>query len=213
MSERGKYVVIEGHDGTGKSTQVDMLRARLSGNYIKAISVEEPAGAPIADELRKIIKNGELERDPTTNLLLFTAARRATDIQIIQPALERGEWVVAARNWVSTLAYQGYGEGENLDDIWSMTEQFTGPRYISPDFICVLSLQNEIERTERIGQRGELENPDTFESRGDDFQQDVERGYLEVADQWGIPVIDASGTKAQINDKIWRHIEPLTEAA
>lgn len=213
MTELGKYIVLEGHDGTGKSTQVDLLQDRLRSTGIQSVKVEEPAGAPIADALRTIIKNGNLERDGVTNLLLFTAARREIDRQVILPKLEQGTWVLAARNWISTMAYQGYGEGLNRDDIWETTKQFTSPGYVNPDFTCVLSLRDEIERTKRIEQRGELENPDTFESRDQDFQNRVKTGYEELAHLFKLPVIDASSAPEDIAEEVWEHIEPLTEAA
>lgn len=209
MSERGKYIVIEGHDGTGKSTQVELLHERLGKEGIEAVEIHEPAGVAIADELRKIIKNGELERDGRTNLLLFTAARRELFRQTIVPTLGHGAWVLAARNWRSTAAYQGYGEGLDVAEIEAITKEFTGPEYLSPDFECILSLQSEEERTKRIAQRGELENPDTFESRGDNFQTKVENGYLEIAKKDGLPVIDASPSIEEIHKEIWDRIQKI----
>ncbi|HET8690359.1 MAG TPA: hypothetical protein VFL81_02895, partial [Candidatus Saccharimonadales bacterium] len=102
MPERGKYVVVEGNDGSGKSEQVVRLGRRLGRLGITAIEVHEPDGADGvkgATELRKIIKDGTIERDPLTNVMLFTAARRLNWLQAMQPALQRGDWVLAARTW------------------------------------------------------------------------------------------------------------------
>ncbi len=209
MSERGKYIVIEGHDGTGKSTQVELLHERLEKEGVEAVEIHEPAGIAIADELRVIIKNGKLERDGRTNLLLFTAARRELFRQLIMPTLGRGAWVLAARNWRSTAAYQGYGEGLDVAEIEATTKEFTGEEYLNPDFECILSLQNEKERTKRIAKRGELENPDTFESRGDDFQTKVENGYLEIAKKDGLPVVNASPSPEEIHEEIWKQIQEI----
>ncbi|MCA9338941.1 dTMP kinase [Candidatus Saccharibacteria bacterium] len=209
MAERGKYIVIEGHDGTGKSTQVEMLHKRLSKEGVEAVEIHEPAGVAIADELRKIIKNGELDRDGETNLLLFTAARRELFRQVIAPTLGRGAWVLAARNWRSTAAYQGYGEGLDIDEIETITRQYTDEAYLNPDFECFLSLQSKQERTKRIAKRGELENPDTFESRDDDFQAKVENGYLDIAEKDGLLVIDASPSPEEIHEEIWKQIQEI----
>lgn len=206
MTERGKYIVIEGHDGTGKSRQVELLHQRLEAEKIEAIEIHEPAGAPIADELRTLIKNGQLERDATTNVLLFTAARRELWRQKIAPALGRGAYVLAARSWLSTVAYQGYGEGFAPDMIEAITKEYTDPKYLEPDFACVLSLEDEAERTRRIGQRGELKKPDTFESRGDDFQDKVKQGYLKVALKHNLPIIDASRSIEKVYEDIWERI-------
>lgn len=213
MPERGKYLIFEGHDATGKSTQVDIARAKLKARGINSVKVEEPAGAPIADELRTIIKDGDLERDGLTNLLLFTAARHEICRQTIEPALEEGTWVVAARNWVSTLAYQGMGESIDEKRILDMTREFTGESYFNPAFFCVLVVRDEIERKRRIMERGKLEKPDAFESRDAEFQERVHEGYLSVVESQGLRVIDASPPAEEVGEEVWSHIEPLTEAA
>jgi dTMP kinase len=206
---RGKYIVIEGHDGTGKSTQVTRLKERIEATGRQVETVEEPAGVPIADELRTIIKNGELERDPTTNLLLFTAARRAIYEQKVEPSLGDGAIVLAARNWISTVAYQGYGEGLDPNEIEKITRQFTGTRYMAPDLTVVLDVADSSIREERIAARGELEKPDAFESREDAFKTKVSEGYLKVAEEYGFPILDASGTLDEVEALIWERVEPL----
>jgi dTMP kinase len=204
---RGKYIVIEGGDGTGKSTQVQLLRSRLTTRGIDSIEFHEPQGTPIADEIRTIIKNGNLPRDGRTNLLLFTAARHEI-WQQAREALEKGIWVVAARNYFSTLAYQGYGEGLDLDLITSITEQFTDKTYMSPDLAIILTLDDETERKKRIGQRGALENPDTFESREMSFQQALQQGYLKIAQERGLEVISAAQPPEEVCTLIEQSLFP-----
>lgn len=202
---RGKYIVIEGHDGTGKSTQVGLLREKLAAQGIQSIEFHEPAGVPIANEIRTIIVNGKLERDAKTNLLLFTAARHEIWKQA-QVTLAEGKWVIAARNYFSTLAYQGYGEGLDHDLIVRITKQFTDELYMHPDYAVILSLGDETERSKRIHGRGGLSTPDTFESRNTQFQAAVEQGYLAVAAQYNLPVISASQSKETIADQIYDRI-------
>jgi dTMP kinase len=188
----GKYIVIEGHDGTGKSTQVELMRDWLKTEHqIDSIEFHEPAGSPIADEIRTILKNGSLERDGTTNMLLFTAARHDIWETRAKSALKVGKWVVAARSYLSTLAYQGYGEGLDLNLINQISEISLDQNYLNPDYEFILDLDNENERFDRINQRGELENKDTFESKSDDFQERVRLGYLAIAAERNIPVISA----------------------
>ena len=191
MSERGKYIVIEGNDGTGKSTQVEQLQRRLGTIGITSIQIHEPDGVPIAGELRTIIKNAHLERDPWSNVLLFTAARRLNWLQAMKPALDQGQWVLAARSWISTVAYQGYGEGIDPRKIRERTIDDVGEQYLSPDLQLILSLQDVGRRQERIASRGELEVPDTFESRDEGFQTALEDGYDIFARENGLEVIDA----------------------
>lgn len=198
---RGKYIVIEGHDGTGKSTQVELIRERLATRGISSIEFHEPQGTPIADEIRSIIKNGTLARDGVTNLLLFTAARHEI-WNGAKKALDQGVWVIAARNYFSTVAYQGYGEGLDLDLIIDTTRQFTDDGYMRPDLAVILTLDDENERNNRIGKRGELDHPDTFESRSDKFQQSVRQGYVELAQRMSLPTISALQSPEAICDDI-----------
>lgn len=195
---RGKYIVIEGHDGTGKSTQVRMLREYLSKHGIDSIEFHEPEGTPIANEIRTIIKNGSLNRSAITNLLLFTAARHEIWHNRAKTALANDTWVISARNYFSTLAYQGYGEGVDIELITSTTEKFTDEQYMQPDLAVILSLESDDERKKRIGNRGELENPDTFESRDDDFQSRVRDGYLTVAKEHNLPIISATQSPEEV---------------
>jgi dTMP kinase len=203
----GKYVVIEGHDGTGKSTQVGLIREKLAQEGIESVEYHEPEGTPIAGAIRQIIKNGDLERDRETNLLLFTASRHEIWNRA-KKELALGKWVVSARNYFSTLAYQGYGEGLDLDLITDTTLTFTDDKYLHPDIAVILSLDDEAERAKRIAKRGELENPDTFESRSDDFQLKVKNGYLSVADTYNLPIISASQPIDAVTEEIWAKISP-----
>lgn len=208
----GKYVVIEGHDGTGKSTQVDLIRETLRNQYgIESIEFHEPAGSPIADEIRTILKNGNLKRDAITNMLLFTAARHDIWESRAKPALERGEWVITARSYLSTLAYQGYGEGLDLDLITTITEKSMDSNYIEPDLVIILNLDDETERLKRIEKRGELENPDTFESKDIDFQNKVRAGYVTIANKRHYSLVSASQPPEDILGEIRLLIHKLMD--
>ena len=207
MGSLGKYIVIEGNDGTGKSTQVAKLANYFRERGRTVCVVEEPGSddpeksTPIADELRKVIKNGDLARSAAVNVALFSAARRELWREKIQPALERGEIVLSARNYISTLVYQGRGEGYDESEILRLTKLFTGERYLRPDIMIILSLSHD-KREERIAMRGELKNPDTFESRGQDFQEKVDDGYLEIAKDYDIPVVLADGNVEEVHDML-----------
>ncbi|MBC7942877.1 dTMP kinase [Candidatus Saccharibacteria bacterium] len=209
MTERGKYVVVEGPDGTGKSTQIELLKEHLSEIGVPSIEIHEPDGVPAAAELRNIIKNGSLERDPWTNVMLFTAARRLNWLQAMQPALEAGTWVLAARSWISTEIYQGNGEGVDLTKIAEFTRNNVGEQYLTPDLTLILALQGLEARKTRIAQRGELDNPDTFESMPDEFQERLEDGYTNFAIRNGIDTIDASQSREQVQADIWNKVHAL----
>ena len=219
---RGKYIVIEGGDGTGKSTQVELLKKRLSGQGISSIVIHEPDGfegdselgiaaVPEATELRKKIKDATIPRTPTQNVEWFTEARRLNWIQAMEPALKLGAWVLAARNWYSTVAYQGYGEGIDPQVIEAVTRQQVGGEYTTPDYALILNIANETVRQGRISNRGPLDTPDTFESKPDTFQQAMQTGYMKFAAEYNIEVLDASGTISDVEESIWERIEPLTK--
>ena len=207
MSCVGKYIVIEGNDGTGKSTQVAKLADYFRARGQTVCVVEEPGSddpeksTPIANELRNVIKNGDLTRSAAVNVALFSAARRELWREKIRPALERGEIVLSARNYISTLVYQGRGEGFDEAEILRLTKLFTDEKYLHPDVMIVLSLSHD-KRAKRIAMRGEPKNPDTFESRGQDFQEKITNGYLKIAKKYEIPVVLADRNVKEVHDML-----------
>ena len=207
MNRPGRYIVIEGNDGTGKSTQVAMLADYFQARGHVVCVVEEPGSddpeksTPVANELRRIVKNGNLVRSSEINLALFSAARRELWREKIQPALQRGEIVLSARNYISTLAYQGYGDGLDTEEIMRMTKLFTDERYLQPDAMVVLTL-SDTQRQQRIAERGRIAQPDTFESREQSFQDRVNHAYEAIAAERNIPVLSATGTPKEVHARI-----------
>jgi dTMP kinase len=205
---RGKYIVIEGSDGTGKSTQVALLREKLGRKGVDSVEFHEPGGLPITDAIRSVILNGELPRDPITNLLLFTAARHEL-WKNARTKMETGTWVIAARSYFSSLVYQGYGEGIDLQLIRDVTLQFTDNLYMQPDLAIILSLEDEKERETRIGGRESSTTLDTFESKDKDFQQAIAAGYLRLAQDAQLPIISASHTIDAIGKEIYSRAQEI----
>lgn len=207
---RGKYIVIEGADGTGKSTQVELLYQHLLSQGIKAIITQEPGGVAVAEKLRDIIKDGTLERDPWTNVMLLTTSRRTSWFQSIKPALAKGAWVIASRSYISTIAYQGYGEGIDVQKITDFTRDNVEPAYLSPDHLIILTLGDERTRKSRIGQRTSKHTLDNFESKTDNFQTAMQRGYVTYAEQHAIDPIDANQPIKVVAEQIWDTVSPMT---
>ena len=207
----GAYIVIEGNDGTGKSTQVDMLAAWLRECGREVVVVEEPGSddaaktTPVANEYRRVLKDDRFKLGSEVNLLLFSAARRELWFHKIEPALRRGAVVLSSRSYVSTLVYQGYGEGVAEGAIINMTKRFTSERYMSPDFVVVL-FANDQTRQQRITERGTAEAVDSFESRDDVFQQKINDGYQTVAKTHNIPLILAERSPADVHQQIIQEI-------
>ncbi len=188
----GFYIVGEGNDGTGKSTQIDLLAQYFEKEHgIETYVMHEPDGAPISSEIRTIIKNGSLERDAITNLLLFTASRHETWFREAVPVLQRGGIVLSARNELSSEIYQGIAEGLGVEYVRGVTRAFMDDRYMNPDLTVIFTLEDTLRR-QRIAGRGKLENPDAFESRGDEFQHLVNTGYANLATERSFPTIDTS---------------------
>lgn len=215
--EPGKRIIIEGTDGTGKSTQANMLAMQLRLNAIDVLRIDEPDSAmdhkgtilvPAASEMRKIIKDGSIERTAEANVVMFTAAAIANWKTATQPHLLQGGWGVQARDYRSRMAYQGHAENYGIDEVERITEATMDDHYMNPDFTVILDFPDEAEqvRESRIGNRGPLDTPDTFESRDASFQQSIRDGYRFIAQRDNIEVIDANQSKIEIADEIWNRM-------
>lgn len=190
------YIVIEGQDGTGKSTQAKMLLDFYKKQGREAIMLEEPDGdLPQAHDLHDMILARGYDLEPLTNVLLFTAARVELWRKLAEPVLKRGGVVISARNYWSTLAYQGYGEGVSRNKIIKITKDLLPEKYFKPDFGFILTVPDAV-RLERQGVRGK--EKETFEIKPDDFQQKVNAAYPKIAKEFNLHLIDASGSIEEI---------------
>ena len=186
------YIVIEGQDGTGKSTQAELLKKHFESQGKEVVMLEEPDGdLPQAHDLHDMILSRGYNLEPLTNVLLFTAARVELWKKIAEPVLKRGGVVVSSRNYWSTLAYQGYGEGISRSKIIRLTKEMLPDRYFKPDYGFILTVSDQV-RYER--QRGRGKATETFEAKPSDFQQKVNSAYPKIAKDFDLHLIDASGT-------------------
>lgn len=196
------YIVIEGQDGTGKSTQARLLKEYFEKQGKEVIVMDEPDGdLPQAHDIHDLIliKGKEYQLEPVTNLLLFTAARVELWRKSAEPVLRRGGVVISARNWWSTLAYQGYGEGVSRSKIIRLTKDILPEKYYHPDKGCILTVPDAVRLARQDG-RGKAK--ETFEAKADNFQQKVNHAYPKIAHEFDIPIIDASGTIEEVFKKI-----------
>jgi dTMP kinase len=203
--KKGFYIVIEGQDGTGKTTQVKKLAEYFRVKGRETIIINEGArrdsGLASTDDIGQIIKDRGYDFDELANVLLFTAQRRELWAKVIEPALERDAVVISSRNFWTTLAFQGYASGVDLSLIEKITSDFLPPRYLEPDFGVILTLSDN-ERKKRQQARDQHTAHDMFEQKATPWQARANRGYAEIAKARQIPLIDASGTIDQIHENI-----------
>ena len=194
------YIVIEGQDGTGKSTQARLLQEYYEKQGKTVVVMDEPDGdLPQCHDLHDMILTRGYDLEPLTNVLLFTAARAELWKKIAEPTLKNGGVVISARNYWSTIAYQGYGEGVSKSKIIKITHEALPEKYCHPDRGFILAVSDAV-RLARQGERGKKK--ETFEAKPDDFQQRVNNAYPKIAKEFSIPLIDASGTIEEVFELI-----------
>ncbi len=175
---RGRFITIEGGEGAGKSTQAGLLVAALTRLDIAAERTREPGGSPGAEEIRRLLLEGDAARwDAVCEALLLYAARRDHVERLIRPALAAGTWIIADRFADSTFAYQGFGRGLAVADLQALHGFALGD--FTPDLTVILDLPVE-EGFARVGRRSIV--ADRFEQLDRAFHQRLREGFLAIAD-------------------------------
>lgn len=174
---RGKFIVLEGMDGSGKSTVSAALTAELDARRMPYVHTREPGGTPLGEGVRKLLlesKHGSLT--DKTELLLMFAARAQHVEQLIKPALTAGRHVLSDRFTDSSYAYQGYARGLGVEAI-AWLETFV-QETLRPDLTIFLDAPVEVSRTRQAARSGER---DRIEQEADAFFERARAGYLEQA--------------------------------
>lgn len=199
------FIVFEGGEGCGKSTQTRALYRRLSKDGFRAVLTREPGGTRLGERVRRYLKQtGETRISPLAELFLIATARAQLVSEIIRPELEKGKMVICDRFTPSTLAYQGYGRGLNTDALREVNDIATDG--MSPDLIVLLDIPIE----DGLGRKKSKER-DRFESESLAFHARVRRGYLDMAkadpERW--LVVDGRLPKKEIEEMIWGKVSIL----
>lgn len=183
------FITLEGPEGSGKSTQIKRLAIRLEAMGYPVVTTREPGGTPIGDQIRHVLMRMEnKELQPRTEILLFLAARAQLVEQVIKPALLDGKIILCDRYGDSTLAYQGYGHGLDLDQLRKMLDFATD--HLKPDLTILLDLDVKTGLMRKKAE-DEWNRLDAYEVL---FHERVREGYLKLAreepERWQI--VDAS---------------------
>ena len=200
---RGIFVVFEGVEGGGKSTQCAILTQRLADAGHEVTQTIEPGGTPTGERVREWVKTGE-GLTPTAELFLFNAARAALVETVIAPALDSGHCVVCDRYVYSTVAYQGFARGVDQMTIATLNTVATGG--LEPDIVVLLDLPPN----EGFGRKAGTAL-DRIELEDSDFHLRVRQGSLEQAqrdpDRW--LVLDATLPESELGDAIWDRVSAV----
>jgi len=185
-----KMIVIDGVDGSGKGVQTRRLHQALMRAGLQSILTREPGGSPAAEEIRKLLVEGEPEKwDSMTELLLMYASRKTHLNDIIQPALKQGQWVVCDRFADSSRAFQGIAGELGIEIVEKVHQLVVGS--FEPDLVLILDIPESVA-LERALSRGGSE--DRFEKKGSGYQARVRQAFLKIAaiDPQRYQVIDAN---------------------
>jgi len=207
---RGRFISFEGGEGSGKSTQVKLLRDRLSGKGIDVILTREPGGAPGAEKIRQLLLTGEPDKwTAMTEVLLFYAARVDHLEKTILPALNSGQWVITDRYADSTFAYQGAGHGLNQAVIEEIHRISTDDFW--PDMTLLLDADPDEGLARANAREGEIpqnQREDRFERMAGGYHQRLRRAFLDIAAQnpQRVKLIPAAGTIDVVAMRIWQQV-------
>lgn len=204
MSDPARFITFEGGEGAGKSTQVPRLSSALTERGIANIVTREPGGSPGAEQIRKLLVEGEPGRwDAVTETLLLFAARADHVARTIRPALDTGKWVICDRFTDSTCAYQGAGRGLPPDTIARIRSSAIGD--FAPDLTLVLDVPPDVAAG-RIGSRTHAET--RFEKFDSGFHARLRQFFSELASREPnrCVLIDARESEDAVAASIWRTV-------
>lgn len=199
----GNFVVLEGGDGSGKSTQRDLLVAWLRESGIDAVATLEPGGTALGGSLRQLLLDGHAVA-PRAEALLMAADRAQHIADVIAPALARGAWVVSDRHVPSSLVYQGVVRGLGVEAVDALSV-FAADGLV-PDLVIVLDVDDATAEQRRSP------SADRMEREGLEFHKQVRSAYRQLAEANGWTVVDGGAAPERVAERIRAVLKPLVNA-
>ena len=206
---KGLFIVLEGIDGSGKSTQARRLKARLDRLDLKSLLLHEPGGTSLGEEINRLVKHStHIDIGPLAETLLFAAARAQLIEEVIQPALLSGTTILCDRFTPSTEAYQGYGRNVPAELVMVATKYVVGE--LAPDIVIWLDVEVEMGLARKQGPHL-FGVADRFEDEKSSFHNRVRNGYVLMAkerpDLWFR--VDGSRPVNEVEQEVWRVVSRL----
>lgn len=197
------FIVFEGVEGAGKSSQLALLQEKLLAQGQNVVVLKEPGGTPVGEAARAIFLNPAYTIAPLSELFLLNASRHQLVQDKITPALQAGKTVLCDRFTASSIAYQSHGRGLALELVQRVCEDATSG--LTPQLTLLLDLEPEIG-LQRVAARGQV---DRLEQADLAFHQRVRQGFLEQAQQNNWHIVDGNQSSAIISAEIWRIVQAL----
>lgn len=202
--KKGLFITFEGADGCGKTTQLNLLSEYLTEKGFNVVTTREPGSKGLGERIREILLNYDGEVSPNCESFLFLADRAQHIDVIVKPAVEAGKIVLCDRHIDSTIAYQGYGRGIDLERLRMLNNLATSN--FKPDLTFVFDIDVETSMS-RVGKE-----KDRMESAGIEFHEKVRKGYLEIAKQESqrVKVINSKDSIENIFTKVKNIVEDIS---
>lgn len=201
-TKRGRFIVLDGPEGSGKTTQIRLLAERLGAAGRDVVCVRDPGGTPVSERIREVLLDPDLgHMEPLTEMFLYMASRAEMVARVIRPAVEGGRTVLCDRFISSTVAYQGYAGGISPEEILRCGHVACAGLW--PDRVILLDLPAE-EGFDRIRRQH-----DRMERKGPDFHRKVVEGFRKLAatDVGRCVLVDARGSVDEVAERVWEAVE------